>query len=56
MPERDNIKIISNTIITERVSENKPEAVSGNGNSQPPHFGMVFFQNEKAGYLFRISI
>jgi hypothetical protein len=56
MPERNYIKIISNTIITERVSGNSPEAVSGDGNNKPPHFGMVFFQNEKAGYLFRNSI
>jgi hypothetical protein len=56
MPERDYIKIKSNTIIRERVSENLPEVVSGHGDKLPPHFGMVFCQNEKAGYLFRSSI
>jgi hypothetical protein len=50
MPERDDIKIIFNTIIVERVLENLPEEVSGHCNKQPPHFGMVFFQNEKGGY------
>jgi hypothetical protein len=42
MPERGDIKIISNTIIAERVSGKLILTGPGFGNEQPFHFGMVF--------------
>jgi hypothetical protein len=57
MPERDDIIIIDNTTIVERVSWQMTVATSGNGNEQPFHFGMVFFKMKKQGtgiFLYKV--